>query len=181
MIDNVNDETVRAVAHHEGAHIVIACVRGLAIDAQGMTVFGHPPDPTGVALFEGATPKTEVADAKVDNVVIALLAGGIAHRRFQDDVRTAVLKDEDRIAELLGAPSITCPEIQDRLGRLRAIATELVDRHWDKIQKVATKLCDKPWHRPSRHTSFFKDKSLSGDELKELLDPLPVVIDEVIE
>ncbi len=46
MIDNVNDETVCAVAHHEAAHVVVACDRELAIGKKGAIVYGHPPEPT---------------------------------------------------------------------------------------------------------------------------------------
>ena len=181
MRDNVNDDTVCGVAHHEAAHIVIACVLELSIGERGATVYGFPPDPTGVAHFEGATQGTEVAVSKVDNVIIALLAGGIAHSKLRNDINTEVLKDEERIAELMGAPGFESPEVQTHCAPLNSQAKELVDRHWPVIQKVAMTLCSKEWHYRRPANSLFKEKSLSGEELKSLLDPMPVVVDGTIE
>jgi hypothetical protein len=181
MIDNVNDDTVRAVANHEAAHIVIACALGLSIGEKGATVCGFPPDPTGVAHFEGATQGTEVVASKADDVIIALLAGGIAHSKLRSDVKTAVLRDEERIAELLGSPSFTSPEVQAHCGLLKPRANELVDRHWPVIETVAMALCSKEWHYRRPANSFFKEKSLSGADLKSLLDPMPVMVNSAIE
>ena len=177
----MNDDTVRAVAIHEAAHIVIACVLGLSIGEKGAAVYGMPPDPTGVAHFEGATRGTEVVASKVHDVIIALLAGGIAHSKLRSDVKTAVLKDEERIAELLGSSSFTSPEVQAHCALLRPRANELVDRHWPVLETVATALCNKEWHYRYSASSFFKDKSLSGAELKSLLHPMPVIVNSAIE
>lgn len=181
MIDNVNEDTVRAVAHHEAAHMVIACALGLSIGKKGATVYGFPPDPTGVAHFEGATQGSDVIASKVDDVITALLAGGIAHRRFRNDVKTAVLKDEERIAELIGAPYFTSPKAQTHCAPLKSRANELVDRHWAEIEKVADVLCNKEWHYRRPANSFFKEKSVSGEDLRSLLPPMPVVVDGAIE
>jgi hypothetical protein len=181
MRDNVNDDTVLGVAHHEAAHIVIACALGLRIGERGATVYGFPPEPTGLAHFEGATQGTEVAASKVDNVIIALLAGGIAHSNLRNQINTAVLKDEERIAELLGAPGFKSPEVETHCAPLKSQAKELVDRHWLVIQKVAIALCSKEWHYRRPANSFFKEKSLPGEELKSILDPMPVVVDDTIE
>jgi len=37
------------------------------------------------------------------------------------------------------------------------------------------------WHYRRPANSLFKEKSLSGEELKSLLDPMPVVVDGTIE
>lgn len=130
MIDNVNDETVKAVAHHEAAHVVVAFNQDLSIGKKGAIVYGHPPEPTGSAYFEGATLGTPVDASKAESVIIALLAGGIAHSRFTDRIETAVLLDRQRIAEVMGAPSFASPELQERIPRLAAKAEELVDQFW---------------------------------------------------
>jgi len=181
MIDNVNEETVCAVAHHEAAHVVVACHRELPIGKKGATVYGHPPDPTGSAYFEGATLGSPVGASKKESVIIALLAGGIAHNRFTDRIETAVLLDQLRIAELMGGPSFGSPEVQERISPLAAKAAELVDQHWLEIVRVGTALCKKEWHYSNPHVGFFKDKSLSGEELQTLLSPMTVVVDDKIE
>ena len=173
MIDNVNDGTVCGVAHHEAAHIVIACALGLAIGEKGMKVSVRSPDPTGEAHFEGATLGTEVVPSRVDNVVIALLAGGIAHRHFPGNVNAAVLIDQERIAELLGADCFTSPGLQARLALLKSQAEELVDRHWPMIEKVATAICRKDWAYRYPSNSFFREKAMSGDDLRSMLYPMP--------
>jgi hypothetical protein len=181
MIDNVNDETVRAVAHHEAAHIVIACDRELAIGKKGAIVYGHPPEPTGSAYFEGATLGTPVDAAKKESMVIALFAGGIAHSRFTDRIETAVLLDQRRIAELMGVPSYASPELQERILPLAAKAEELVHQRWPEIVRIGAALCNKDWHYRNPHAGFFKEKSLSGEELQTLLRPMTVVVDDTIE
>ena len=181
MIDNINDETVCAVAHHEAAHVVIACDLELAIGKKGAVVYGHPPDPTGSAYFEGATSGTPVEASKEESVVIALLAGGIAHNRFTDRTERAVLSDQQRVAELMGAPSFSSPEVQERILPLSAKAAQLVDQHWSEIVKVGTALLKKEWQYRNRHVGFFKEKSLSGEELQNLLSPMTVVVDDTIE
>lgn len=181
MVDNVNDETVCAVAHHEGAHIVVASDRKLAIGKKGAIVYGHPPEPIGSAYFEGATLGTPVDTSKKDSVVVALLAGGIAHSRFTDRIETAVLLDQQRIAELMGVSNFASPELQERILPLAAKAAELVNQHWPKIVRVGAALCKKDWHYKNPHSGFFKEKSLSGEELRTLLSPMTVVVDDAIE
>lgn len=181
MIDNVNDETVCAVAHHEVAHVLIACDRGLAIGKKGVIVYGNPPDPTGSAYFEGATFGTPVDASNRENVVIALLAGGIAHSRLTGRIETAVLLDQQRIAELMGAPSFDSPDLQEQIRPLAAKAEELVNQHWPKIVSVSAALMKKNWQYRYPHSSFFKKKCLPGEELKTLLSPLTAVVDDTIE
>lgn len=181
MIDSVNDDAVRAVAHHEAAHIVIACHRELSIGKQGAIVYGHPPEPTGSAYFEGATLGTPVDASKVESVIIALLAGGIAHSRFTDRIETAVLLDRQRIAEVMGVPSFASPELQESIPLLAAKAEELVDQYWPEIVKVGTALWKQDWRYRNPHAFFFKKKSLSGEELQTLLRPMTVIVDDAIE
>lgn len=181
MIDHVNEQTVCGVAHHEVAHIVIACDRGLAIGKKGAVIYGQPPDPTGSAHFEGATFGTPVDASKKESVVIALLAGGIVHSRLADRIETAVLLDQQRIAELMGAPSFDSPELQEQIRPLVAKAEELVDKHWSIIVIVGAALCEKDWQYKYPHSSFFKQKSLPGEELKALLSPMTVVVDDTID
>jgi hypothetical protein len=47
--------------------------------------------------------------------------------------------------------------------------------------RLAAALCKKDWHYRNPHDGFFKEKSLSGEELKTLLSPMTVVVDDTIE
>jgi len=181
MIDNVNDDTVCAVAHHEAAHIVIACVLGLGIGKKGVKVSVRSPDPTGEAHFEGASLGADVAPSKVDNVIIALLAGGIAHSKFPGNVEEAVLIDQERIAELLQAKCFMSPEVQERLPPLTSQANQLVDRHWPTIEKLAKAICSTEWSYLRPGNSFFREKAICGEKLKPILHPLHVMVDLTID
>lgn len=92
-----DDMTREAAAIREAAHIVVARVLGLAIGPKGISIDGQA---WGFAHFQGADAGTEVAYGDVERVVIALLAGGAAHKRKKCDVKIETAGDEKRIAEL---------------------------------------------------------------------------------
>src|SRR5216110_236977 len=110
MAVDAGDEHCRAAGYHESAHIVIACHLGLPISPKGIYIDNFA---QGRAWFRGATDGVAVPSADVDRVVIALLAGGIAHRRILQEIKDACAGDDGRIEELLEAhnsDSKTCQE-----------------------------------------------------------------------
>lgn len=179
--EELHAEEVLAVAHHEAAHIVVACVLGLKIGMKGTTVNGPSiGDVTGVAWFEGATPGTFVEEDKVDDVIVALLAGGRAHRRFKENVETPTYKDRERIVELCDEPPTHPPVVPSRCEPLMEMAELLVTEHWEAIKRVASALCAKQWHYSRKPSQFFRDKTLSGNELVAILAPMSVEVDDAM-
>jgi hypothetical protein len=81
----------------------------------------------------------------------------------------------------MGAPCFDLLEVQEQIRPLAVKAEELVNQHWPEIVRVSTALCKKDWHYRNPHAGFFKEKSLSGEELQTLLSPMTVVMDNTIE
>ena len=177
--EELRAEEVRGVAHHEAAHIVIACVLRLKIGMRGITVT-RPfiGDVTGAAYFEGTTAGTSIEEEKVDDVIVALLAGGIAHRRFKENVDTPTYRDRERIVELCGEASVHPPVLPSRCAPLAQMAESLVTAQWETIEHVASALCAKPWHYPNRYSHFYRDKTLSGNDIVAILRPMSVEVDD---
>jgi hypothetical protein len=178
MTLGADDDTCRAAAYHESAHLVIACVAGLPIHPKGISIDGFA---NGRTHFKGSTDNTAVSSEDVDNVVIALLAGGLAHCRMHGNVKAAVSGDEQRIAEILETHIADPAARQEKREQLRAHAKDMVDEHWQTIENLAQALWSKSWQPRYPHRHLLKEKALTGIEIAPIVVPLPVVLDDTVE
>jgi hypothetical protein len=169
------DERCRVAAFHEAGHIVVACCRGLAISPRGICIdnFGG-----GRAWFEGATDGEDVASCAVDNVIVALFAGCVAHRKVSENVGDACQGDEDRITELLEKhyPDPSTRAIKHHA--LRETSGHFVAENWSMISNIAEALWAKPWRAKHPNRDWPQEKKLSAEELGPLVVPMVPVVDD---
>jgi hypothetical protein len=172
---DAGDERCRVAAFHEAGHIVIACCVGLAISPRGIYVNNFA---EGRAWFEGATDGEEVASTAVDNVIVALLAGCVAHGTMSEDVGDACQGDEDRIKELLEKHY---PEPCARAAKeqaLRKTSKHIVGDNWSEISSVAEALWATEWRSKHPNRSWPQEKKLSAEDLRPLVAPMVLVVDD---
>jgi len=131
MAVDAGDDHCRAAGYHESAHLVIACDLGLPISPKGIYINNFA---EGRVWFWGATDGVPVSSADVDSVVIALFAGGIAHRRILHEIRDACAGDDVRIKELLEAHHPD-PNSARRSTSNCSRAKEKVDGQWGVSQE----------------------------------------------
>lgn len=178
MAVDAGDEHCRAAAYHESAHIVTACDLGLPISPKGIYINNFA---QGRAWFSGATDGVAVPSADVDRVVIALFAGGIAHRRILQETKDACAGDDGRIKELLEAHNLDLKTRQEKHEQLLVRAKDTVDQQWGVISRVAEELWSKPWLPKNPHREWPKEKALSASELVPIVAPVVPVIDESVD
>jgi hypothetical protein len=175
---DAGDEHCKAAAYHESAHIVVACLLGLPISPNGIYINNFA---EGRAWFKGATDGVALPSTEVHQVVIALLAGGVAHRRVHRNLQDACKGDDWRIKEILESHFPDSETRREMEHQFQAQALEFVDAHWEVIARVAEALWGKSWRPKYQHRHWPKEKALSASELVTLIDHVPVLIDEYLE
>jgi hypothetical protein len=174
----IDESLCQAATVHEAGHIVIACVLNIAINPAGVCicVFAN-----GLARFKGAAPGQPVAAQDVDDTVIAILAGYLAHGQVKDDLKDACKGDENRIVEILEDHIKNQLERAAKREELRTRAAALVHKHWPLIEKVSSTLWEKDWTSISGRSQLFNEKRLRSGELKVLLPDVLIVVEEGVQ
>ena len=173
-MNGIDEVACRGAAYHESGHIVAAIALGLPISPKGIRIGGFA---DGNAFFKGADTDAPVSASDVGRVVIALLAGGVAHACVRPEVSVA-RGDEERIAQILAEPLDEPTAREARRSELLQDAKLLIDQHWESVSNLAEELDEKVWQPTRPNHCLPVEKSLSASEIQKAMPHFDVIVDE---
>lgn len=166
---------LRAAAHHEAGHLVVAAVMDLPLRTEGLMI---DPVAEGYACY---CKKPEDADSSRECVLTATFAGWYAQKRFCSESSMTFAQDLSMTTDWWEAHRILCAMSKDYSAkqnyataheRLERRAEGIVEERWTVVQALASVLLAKEWEP----TKALK----SGDTWSQQATAKYVLGDEVV-
>jgi hypothetical protein len=139
---------LRAAAHHEAGHLVVAAVMDLALRPEGLMI---DPVAEGLACY---CKKPEDVDSARERVLTATFAGWYAQKRFCEESSITFAQDLSMTCDWWEAHRILCDMSKAYSAeqnyataheRLERRAETIVGERWTAVQALASALLAKEW------------------------------------